>query len=479
MSSSRAPVRHPVASPVVLPETFPFGVEFQKALFRLITEDVSFATAAMPYLEPGFFENEVLVWGYNYMVDYKAKYNAVPTVQVMLEDMRHLDPQVQELYRLTLQQVVQADLSAEAWLRDKVLDFIKRNLFVRAFKDSRKKYNLGQVGEAYDVMMRAMERITTMDWTPPDRSFFFDEFTQRFARRLSEDPALDTISTGIPELDHVLGGGLSIGELGIWVAYAKRGKSTMLVNQGVQAVRRGNHKTLHLVFEGSRKQVEARYDTVFAQESYQRVRSSDFSSRETFERMQFDYRMYSRKLVVRGFTDEWNYTCQNIWDEMKELKRLYNWKPELLVVDYGDLLRGRGEFRSETEHQTAAFRDLKSLANRGYAVWTASQAQRPKKDVDMDEELLQSRKIADAYAKVRVADFLGTLNQTREERVNHQMRILAEMYRDNEAGRVILVKADFDKMTISAIRDGSGVLPSPVINIPLGYTVPQQRKAPI
>ena len=92
---------------------------------------------------------------------------------------------------------------------------------------------------------------------------------------------------------------------------------------------------------------------------------------------------------------------------------------------------------------------------------------------------MQSRKIADAYAKVRVADFLGTLNQTREERQRHQMRLLAEMYRDNEAGRVILVKADFNKMTISAIRDGSGVLPSPVTNIPLGYTVPQQRKAPI
>jgi len=467
-----------VSSPVLL-ATFPFGVEFQKSLLRLITEDVAFANAAMPYLEASFFENEVLVWAYQYVVNYRNRYNAVPALRVILEDIRNLDPQYQELYRLTLQQVAQADLSAETWLKDKVLGFIKRNLFVRAFFESKVLYNTGQVDKAFSTMDVAMDKIRNTEWHPPDRSFFFDEFAQRFARRLSEDPALDTISTGIPELDYVLGGGLSIGELGIWVAYAKRGKSTMLVNQGVQAVRRGNHKTLHLVFEGSRKQVEARYDTVFAQESYQRVRSSDFSSRETFERMQFDYRMYSRKLVVRGFTDEWNYTCQNIWDEMKELKRLYNWKPELLVVDYGDLLRGRGEFRSETEHQTAAFRDLKSLANRGYAVWTASQAQRPKKDVDMDEELLQSRKIADAYAKVRVADFLGTLNQTREERVNHQMRILAEMYRDNEAGRVILVKADFDKMTISAIRDGSGVLPSPVTNIPLGYTVPQQRKAPI
>jgi len=362
-----------------------------------------------------------------------------------------------------------------------VLDFIKRNLFVRAFKDSREKYNLGQVGEAYDVMTRAMERITTTDWTPPDRSFFFDEFTQRFARRLSEDPALESISTGIHELDHILLGGLSIGELGVWVAYAKRGKSTMLVNHGVQAVRRGNHKTLHLVFEGSRKQVEARYDTVFAQESYQKVRASDFS-RETFDRIQFDYRMYLHKLVVRGFTDDWSYTVQNIWDEMRELKRLYDWKPELVIVDYGDLLRGRGTFKTETEHQTAAFRDLKTLANWGYAVWTASQAQRPKKDVDMDEELLQSRKIADAYAKVRVADFLGTLNQTREERQRHEMRIYAELYRDNAADRVIPVRADFDRMTITTVRDGSFVLPSPIHTpIPLGFITPtpKQRKAPV
>lgn len=473
--------RTPFRQPVTLPQSFPFGVEFQKSLIRLLTEDVGFGNAVMPYLEPSFFENEVLVWAYGYIQKHKEQYNSVPSLRVVLEETRNVSLESREFYRTTMETVMAADLSAEDWLRDRVLDFVKRNIFVQGFKESREKYNVGEVDKAYDVMMRAMDRINNTDWTPPDRSFFFEEFDQRTAKRLSVDPTMDSVPTGIHELDHVLGGGLSKGELGIWTAYSKRGKSTMLVNLGVQAVRRSEEIVLHFVFEGSREQVETRYDTVFARDNYYTVKTAR-SSQEVFERMNYDYRMFRRRLVIRGFTSEWNYSCADIWNEMRELKRLHDWKPGMLIVDYGDLLRSREKFhRSETEHQTAAFKDLKSIANRGYRVWTASQAQRPKQDIDVSDEVLQSRRIGDAWAKVKVADFLGTINQTLEERQQKVARLFAEMYRDNAASKLILVRADFSQMTIESIRSaGTAVLPNPTVSsTPLGYTVPRQRKAPV
>jgi len=475
-----AVVRTPFRQPVVV-EHFPFGVEFQKSLLRLLCEDVGFANALLPYLQPGYFENEVLVWAFGRIQKHREVYNAVPALKVILEETRDVALESREFYRNTIEAVMAADLSAEDWLRDKVLDFVKRNLFVVAFKDSREQYNMGKVTEAYETMAQAMDRIHNTDWNPPDRSFFFEEFEQRVAERLSVDPTMDSVPTGIHELDHVLGGGLSKGELGIWTAYSKRGKSTMLVNLGVQAVRRSEETVIHFVFEGSRKQVETRYDTVFAREEYYNVKTGTQSD-DAYRRMMYDYRMYRRRLVVRGFTSEWNYSCADIWNEMRELKRLHGWEPGMLIVDYGDLLRSREKFhRTETEHQTAAFKDLKSLANRGYRVWTASQAQRPKIDIDMSDEVLQSRRIADAWAKVKVADFLGTINQTLEERQQKVARLFAEMYRDNSASKLILVRADFSQMTIESIRSaGAAVVPTAAVaSTPLGYTVPQQRKAPV
>jgi hypothetical protein len=88
------------------------------------------------------------------------------------------------------------------------------------------------------------------------------------------------------------------------------------------------------------------------------------------------------------------------------------------------------------------------LANRGYAVWSASQAQRPEKGAENDAHWLHARQIADCYEKVRVADFLGSLNITNEERIAKVMRLYAELYRDNEADKGWVVRCDFSTMTI-------------------------------
>lgn len=478
------PVRHPVPS---LADSFPFGVEFQKSLLRLLTEDTNFASSAMPHLKPGYFENEVLVWAFAFMVQYKERYNAIPSLRVILEETRNLDVTVQEFYRATIETIMAADMTAEEWLRDRCMDFIKRNLFVGAFVECRDLYNQGKVTESYDTMMRTMENIFHTVWETTDREWLFENFAQRYSMRMSQ--VEDHIPTGIGELDRVLGGGLPIGEMGIWVAYPKRGKTTLLANLGVQAVRRDVHNVLHVVLEGSRRQVAARYDTIFAQEAYWKVKTSRISD-ETFRQIQFDYQMFQRRLVIRGFTERWNYSAADIDEEMRELRRLHNWRPHLIIVDYGDLLRGRGKnYRNETEVQREAFRDLKTLANRGHGLWTASQAQRPKKNLDADAETLESRSIADCYDKVRVADFLGTINQTALERQALQMRLLAEMYRDNEAGKIFHVRADFSTMTI---RDWYAQTDGPLTPIvpanektklnymgPKDVRVPVQQRAPI
>jgi hypothetical protein len=107
----------------------------------------------------------------------------------------------------------------------------------------------------------------------------------------------------------------------------------------------------------------------------------------------------------------------------------------MIIVDYGDLLEGRdGKYKSTYESQKSVFRDLKSLANREYAVWTASQAVRPNEKDENDMTPLKAREIADCYEKVRIADFVGSINQTPGERAEQKMRLWADIYRDAPIG---------------------------------------------
>ena len=113
---------------------------------------------------------------------------------------------------------------------------------------------------------------------------------------------------------------------------------------------------------------------------------------------------------------------------------------------------------------------MKRLTNRGYAIWTAAQARRPKKDELQKMHTLFSSDIADTYEKIRAADFYGSQNQTPEERTNNVMRLHAENYRDNVAGVDIVVRSDFEKMRIYEDRELQPQQPGTPQAASLGYT---------
>jgi hypothetical protein len=430
------------------PERFPFELEYQKALLRLLCEDPRFAQLTAPFLSPRYFENEVLSWAWSYAIRFKDEYGAFPTLQTIKQQTLRMDPKLRPLYQLTLEQVGAARIRDDAWLRDTVLDFVKRNIFVRAFHESQRLYNKNEVEKAYDYMMGEMERITRTMWAPVDDTWFYDDLAARQVKHLANDLGSRAVATGFDQLDHMMGGGLSKGELGIWVAYAKGGKSSMLMTHGVAATKLQLRPTAHFVFEGSRAQVEDRYEAALTQELYREVRNGGLSS-DGYKRAYQEYQLCRGKLYLRGFTDEWNYSVVDIHQALKDLKRTHNWEPDLVIVDYGDLLNGReAHYRSEQEKQKAAFRDLKSLSNRGYAVWTASQAQRPEKGSENEAHWIFSRMIADSYEKVRVADFIGSLNACNLEKQDKIMRVMGELYRDNAADVRFCVHCDLNKMLI-------------------------------
>lgn len=474
MAVDRTPIPQPVT------DRFPFDVTFQMSLLRLMCEDENFAHALGKYLQPFYFENEVLAWAYSYAQRHVEQYGRMPSLGVILQKTRSMDPRVRPVYTSTVEQVQVASLRDEDWIKDMVLDFVKRNIFARTMAESRELYNSGKVNQAYDLMMERMDELHRTAWEPEDIEWLADEYGTREIRRGFEDSSEGSIPTGFNWLDHILSGGLSLGELGTWIAYSKVGKTTMLVQHGKAAARDSFLEVLHCVFEGSRKQVSARYDASFSGELYRKVKSGNTDA-ALYEKAFRQYQLLRGKMVVKGFTERWDYSVQDIDDTLKGLRRSRGFVPKLIIVDYGDLLTGRDKhYRNEHEKQRAAFRDLKSLANRGYGIWTAAQAQRPEKGAEDKVDLVKSRQVADAYDKIRVSDFTGSLNQTLMERAANVMRLYAEHYRDNAADRWIVVEADLDRMIIRQ-RDGvtSPSVPDAHLDPTMGYIKPSQLFAPV
>jgi replicative DNA helicase len=168
--------------------------------------------------------------------------------------------------------------------------------------------------------------------------------------------------------------------------------------------------------------------------------------------MQREYRALGRNLVLRGFNDgeSWRATYDNLLTELKTLRTDHGWVPDLVVVDYGDLLHADGE--SEYMRQKTSFRQLKALSERiefrghkGYAVCSPTQAVRPDKGADNREHVLRPRDVADCYEKVRVSDIILSLNRTLDEREQKLARVYLGKYRDAEDGALVRIKTDYER----------------------------------
>ncbi len=148
---------------------FPFDIEFQKSLLRLITEDDSFGVAAAKHLRPEHFEHEILSWVYSRIARHREQYNTVPTLGVVMQATRELEQSIRPLYSAMVDAVKQSSLRDSGWLRDQVLDFVRRNIFVRAFHEGRDLYNGGKVVDPESLLARpevAAADITGRDVMP-------------------------------------------------------------------------------------------------------------------------------------------------------------------------------------------------------------------------------------------------------------------------------------------------------------------------
>lgn len=426
------------------------GPEFQRALLRLSLDNEAFAVLVAKHLKPAFFETAALSWIFTTIQWYLAHYARPPTPFVVMDACRRLDPALAAQYLPTVESVVTAHVVEEKYIGDKLTEFIRRNLVVDGVEKLRLLYNGGDIDATVRFFQERADEINGVNVGAVDRSFFFEEIEQRTMRRAREASQghLYTFSTGVPDLDAVLNGGLSKGEMGIWVAYPKVGKSHMLQWLAYYAVRALRIPVLYVVLEGGREQAEDRFEAAFTYSTALDLKQGNVDVNR-MRAVRDEYREMKDLLVIRGYTkdaDSWNASVTDIYAEITDLRQRRGFKPRLIVVDYGDLLKPREKQESETRSQAAAFRDMKALCDRddGYGLWTASQAQRPMKGaVDNEDHVVRSSQIADCYEKVRCADFIGSLNRSAKEAATEKMRIFAELYRSAPAGRLIEVRTDF------------------------------------
>lgn len=200
-----------------------FGKSFQEKLFQALLVDHEWSAKMSEVINNDYFDLNYLKFLADRYFAYYAKYRTFPTFSTLVviakdelkvETDSTLRSQVIEFLQRTR---VSPDTSDFGYIKDKSLDFCKKQSLRIALEESVDLINKEQFDRVPDLIKRALLAGTT----PSLGLEFFDDMETRF-KRTNRCP----IPTGIPVLDHkdILNGGLGRGELGVVVAPTGVGK---------------------------------------------------------------------------------------------------------------------------------------------------------------------------------------------------------------------------------------------------------------
>jgi len=413
-----------------------YGKTFQEDLCHLILVDRPFADQIFEVLDINFLELKHLRVFIKKIKEYRKRYGIHPTDKIMKSLIRteisRENESVQVLIRDYYARVLSSstDVEGSEYIKDVALDFCRKQKLKEALINSVDLIKRSSFDEVSKVINEAIK-------LGSDNNFGYDyllDFEKRFEIR-DRSP----VTTGWREVDDLCKGGMGRGELGVCIAPTGAGKSMALVHLGAQALKEGKN-VIHYTLELADTVVAGRYDSCLT--------GVDLSNMLSFkEKIYEEIQEIEGKLVVKEYPTK-SATVQTLKNHLEKMK-LRGFSPDLIIVDYGDLLRPISSTKDEKRHQLETiYEELRGIAQLNKCpVWTASQTNRS----GLNAEVITMEAISEAFNKCFVADFIFTVSRTIEDKNTNSGRIFIAKNRNGPDGLVYPIFMDTSNVKIKVL----------------------------
>jgi replicative DNA helicase len=380
-----------------------YGHSFQSKVISALIIDSKFLDTISEITTSRFFESEANKWIVGEILDYHKEYRKSPTLDVFKAQLSKMDNDILkktviEQLKHIFTQVGNVDLD---YIKNEFTDFCKNQNLKNVILQSVDLLKAGSYDRIKDLVDKAMKVGVEND--------LGHDYLLDFEERAS-DVKRDTVLTEWKPINDLMDGGLGPGELGVVVAPSGVGKTWILTALGASAVRQGL-SVVHYTMELSEHYVGARYDTVF-------THIPSVQLKEKSEEVKQKIKGLKGRLLIKYYPPK-GVTVKKLQAHIEKMVAGGN-KPDLIIVDYADLLLSHSNKTDSTyAEQGGVYIDLRGMGGElGIPVWTASQTNRSA----IDSEVIEADKIADSYAKVMNADFIMSWSRKSKDKLNNTAR---------------------------------------------------------
>lgn len=234
-------------------------------------------------------------------------------------------------------------------------------------------------------------------------------------------------------------------QVGIAHSYYTNGvlshNSHWLTMIGANALREGKN-VLHYTFELSETAIGIRYDSNLC----------DMDSNEVMDRKDEVKKYYEENRLGRLYIKEYPTNTASIFTLRSHVERLdlKGFKPDLIIIDYADIMRSTRQFDSLRHELKLVYEELRGLAMElQVPIWTASQSNKE----GANSEVIDMTNMSEAYGKAMICDVIVSVSRRPHEKANGWGRLYIAKNRAGRDGLVYPVRMDTARSKFEIMGD--------------------------
>lgn len=417
---------------------YDFSENVQRGILYLLKDNPEFFLEIINLVQPDYFEFPSHSKIFSAVRDHHENYGKLPSDSVLIEAIRKdLGPKENiSDYQDELDYVNSVDASTlenKDFLLDLVEKFAKKEAMKAAIADSIQLVKDERMDEVELLVRNAL--LVSRDINVGLE--YYTSVADRWDRAFNTEQ-VRKFKTLFPSINKSLEGGLGPKELAMVVAPPGVGKSLYLVNQGVSCMMQ-NMKVLYVSLEMSEDKIANRFDSVMTLVPQRKLKdpANQITVKQRLE--MFKEKFPGSDLVIKEFPTG-TASSNTIRNLLGQLKNYNDFVPDVLIVDYLELLRPVREIQAEYLAQQRIAEELRGIGvENDMLVWTATQTNRQGSGI----KIITDKELGDSYGKIRTVDLAISLNQTEEEFDEGRMRAYVMKARDGRARFTIPMSIDY------------------------------------
>lgn len=429
-------------------QTQPFGPYQEEAIVSLALDHPEFFSAAARFIKPDMFGRLEIRWIMAEILNTFEKFNVIPTRGMLNNDLQQkvtIDDPHEEIFRIVNRK---SDPREVPIVKDTLLKWSRDRAYGLLYSDEAIEAYHRQDYTYIENIFQEANRIADVG----NQGFWFFEN----AELLFQDDIIQHKTTGFPGLDRLLNnGGPSAKEVVCWLAGTNVGKSVLLCNNAITSLKgegsdgKPGQDVLLITFE-----LDAIKTAMRCVASAFGVPISQIMDKQAYIRrvMQQMKKTYDKRFLIHEMPPD-ECSVNHIYALLDSLKRVQGWKPDVVIIDYMDLMVSRNPAYNKDDYtrQKHVANEVRGLAkNENVLIFTATQTNRSGSN---GEELVDLTKAAESFGKQFSLDYIISLNQTRSERQMNppRLRFFVAKNRNGPKHVTISCEINYDTMVVKEL----------------------------